>query len=142
VKKPLRVMSTGDHVRRRERIAGRWQETEQTVHWSWATTLKKTQLSVRGLWSPGHGRWGVENNGFTVLSAHWGLDPCFKQAPAAIVNFLLTSFLVYALMQSFYQRNLKPTAHKPQTLIGLAAELHRGVAEGPAPWSRQLARAP
>ena len=36
----------------------------------------------------------------------------------------------------------KPAARKPQTLIGLAAELHRGVADGPAPWSGRLARAP
>jgi hypothetical protein len=46
------------------------------------------------------------------------------------------------LLQSFYQRNLKPTAQKPRTLIGLAAELHRGVTEGPAPWSGLLVRAP
>jgi hypothetical protein len=142
VKKPLRVLSTVERVRRRERIAGQWQETEPTVRWSWTTTLRKTQLSVRGLWSFGHGRWGIENNGFNVLSTSWGLDHCFKHAPTAIVNFLLTSFLVYGLLQSFYQRNLKPTAHKPQTLIGLAAELHRGVADGPAPWSGLLARAP
>ena len=142
VRKPLRVLSTVERLHRRERIAGQWHETEQTVRWSWTTTLLKTQLSARGLWSFGHGRWGIENNGFNVLSAHWGLDHCFKHAPAAIVNFLLTSFLVYALLLSFYQRNLKPTAHKPQTLIGLAAELHRGVADGLAPWSGQLARAP
>jgi hypothetical protein len=42
----------------------------------------------------------------------------------------------------FDQRNLKPAARKPKTLIGLAAELHRGVADGRAPWSWQLARAP
>ena len=142
VKQPLRVLSTVEALRRRERIAGQWHETEETTRWSWATTLRKTQLSPRGLWQFGHGRWGIENNGFNVLSAHWGLDHCFKHAPAAIVNFLLTSFLVYGLLQSFYQRNLKPSSQKPQTLIGLAAELHRGLADGPAPWSGQLARAP
>jgi hypothetical protein len=142
VKSPVRVMSTVEALRRRERIAGQWQETEETTQWSWTTTLTKAQLSARGLWQLGHGRWGVENNGFNVLSAHWGLDHCFKPAPAAIVNFLLTSFLVYGLLQSFYQRNLKPSARKPQTLIGLAAELHRGVADGQAPWCWQLARAP
>ena len=60
-------------------------------------------LSTRGLWRSGHGRWDIENNGFNVLSTHWGLDHCFKHAPAAIVNFLLTSFIVYALLQSFWQ---------------------------------------
>ncbi len=142
VQSPVRVMSTVEALRRRERIAGQWHQREETTQWSWTTTLRKTQLSARGLWQLGHGRWGVENNGFNVLSAHWGLDHCFKHAPAAIVNFLLTSFLVYGLLQSFYQRNLKPAARKPQTLIGLAAELHRGVAEGRAPWCWQLARAP
>lgn len=142
VKSPVRVMSTAETLRRRERIAGQWHETEETTRWSWTTTLSKTQLSARGLWHFGHRRWGVENNGFNVLSAHWGLDHCFKHAPEAIVNFLLTSFLVYGLLQSFYQRNLKPTERKPRTLIGLAAELHRGVTEGPAPWSGLLARAP
>jgi hypothetical protein len=142
VKSPLRVMSTVETVRRRERIGARWQETEETTKWSWATTLKKAELSPRGLWQFGHRRWGVENNGFNVLSAHWGLDHCFKHAAAAIVNFLLTSFVVYGLLQSFYQRNLKPSAEKPRTLIGLAAELHRGVSEGPAPWTGLLARGP
>jgi hypothetical protein len=142
VQAPLRVMSTVEARRLRERIAGQWQETEETTRWSWTTTLTKTQLSPRGLWRFGHGRWGVENNGFNVLSAHWGLDHCFKHAPAAIVNFLLTSFLVYGLLQSFYQRNLKPSARKPQTLIGVAAELHRGVADCQAPWSGLLVRAP
>jgi Transposase DDE domain len=142
VKVPLRVMSTVETVRKRERVGGQWHETEETTKWSWATTLGKVPLSARGLWHFGHRRWGVENNGFNVLSAHWGLDHCFKHAPAAIVNFLLTSFLVYGLLQSFHQRNLKPTARKPQTLIGLAAELHRGVSDGPAPWSGLLARAP
>ena len=50
VKPPLRVLHTEETVRRRERIAGQWQETEETTTWSWATTLTKAQLSTRGLW--------------------------------------------------------------------------------------------
>ena len=142
VKEPLRVLRTEETVRRRERIAGRWQETEETSTWMWATTLPKESLSTRGLWRSGHGRWDIENNGFNVLSTHWGLDHCFKHAPAAIVNFLLTSFIVYALLQSFWQRNLKPAVRAGLTLIGLARELDRGVVGCRAPWAGSLARAP
>lgn len=49
VKRPLRVLRTRETVRRRERIAGQWRETEETSSWSWTTTLSKAQLSTRGL---------------------------------------------------------------------------------------------
>jgi hypothetical protein len=142
VKPPLRVLHTVETVQRRERIAGQWQEKEETATWSWATTLLKSQLSTRGLWRSGHGRWDVENDGFNVLSTHWGMDHCFKHAAPAIVNFLLTLFIVYALLQCFWLRNLKPPARKRLTLIGLARQLDRHVVGCRAPWSAWLARAP
>jgi hypothetical protein len=108
VKPPLRFLRTVEAQRKRQRVAGAWQETEETTTWSWATTLTKAQLSTRGLWRCGHARWDIENDCFNTLAAHWGLDHCFKHAAVAIVNFLLTSFIAYALLQSFWLRNLKP----------------------------------
>jgi Transposase DDE domain len=144
VKQPLRFLRTVETVHQRERIAGQWQETDQTTTWSWATTLTKAQLSTRGLWRCGHARWDIENDCFNTLATHWGLNHCFKHTAAAIVNFLLTSFIVYALLQSFYLRNLKPSfrAHLQLTLIGLARELDRGLVGCRAPWGGELARAP
>jgi ACR3 family arsenite efflux pump ArsB len=77
-----------------------------------------------------------------VLSTHWGLDHCFKHMPEAIVNFLLTAFIVYAILQSFWQRDLKPVFRAGLTLIGLARELDRSVVGCQAPWAGLLARAP
>jgi len=142
VKRSLRVLRTEETVGHRERIAGQWQETEEVTTWCWATTLSKTQLSTRGLWRCGHGRWDIENDCFNTLATHWGWNHCFKHAATAIVNFLLTSFIVYALLQSFWLRNLKPALRTGLTLIGLARELDRGLVGCPAPWSGQLARAP
>jgi hypothetical protein len=142
VKRPLRVLRTEETELRRQRIAGQWQETEQTTPWSWVTTLPKTQLSTRGLRQCGHARWDIENDCFNTLATHWGLDHCFKHAADAIVNFLLTSFIVYALQQSFWQRNLKPAPRAALTLIGLARELDRSVVGCRAPWFEQFARAP
>jgi hypothetical protein len=142
VKRPLRVLRTVETVTVRERIAGRWVEKEETAIWSWATTLTKAQLSSRGLWRGGHARWDIENDGFNTLATHWGLDHCFKHTATAIVNFLLTSFIVYALLQSFWRRNLKPPLRATLTLIALARALDRSLCGCQAPWSWRLARAP
>ena len=121
---------------------GSGRRRNETTTWSWATTLSKTQLSTRGLWRCGHARWDIENDCFNTLATHWGLDHCFKHTATAIVNFLLTSFIVYALLQSFWQRNLKPALRAGLTLIGLARELDRGVVGCRAPWCELVARAP
>ena len=142
VKQPLRVLRTEETVQRRERVAGQWHETNETTMWSWATTLSKNQMSMRGLWRCGHGRWDIENDCFNTLATHWGLDHCFKHAATAIVNFLLTSFIVYAMLQSFWLRNLKPALRAGLTLIGLARELDRGLIGCRAPWCGLVARAP
>jgi hypothetical protein len=144
VKQPLRVVHTVETVRHRERIAGQWREKEATSSWYWATTLTRRQLSTRRVWQAGHRRWDIENDGFNSLSMHWGLDHCFKHAPAAIVNFVLTLFLVYVLLSCFWQRNLKaPLRAVIGTLLGLAEELQRSLGPGVrAPWYAPLARAP
>jgi hypothetical protein len=142
VKRPLRFLRTQETVRKRERIARQWHETEQTTTWSWATTLPKTQLSTRGLWQCGHARWDIENDCFNTLATHWGLDHCFKHTATAILHFLLTSFIVYAMEQCFWLRNLKPAVRAGLTLIGLARELDRGLVGCRAPWYKLLVRAP
>jgi hypothetical protein len=144
VKQPLRVVHAGETVRRRERVAGQWREEEETSSWDGATTLTGRQLSTRRVWQAGHGRWDVENDCFNTLSRPWGLGHGFKYGPAAVVNFVLTLFLVYVLLQCFWQRNLKaPGRAVSGTLLGLAEELRRSLgAEVRAPWSAQRARAP
>lgn len=141
---PLRVLHTVESTRRRERVAGQWQEREVRSEWYWASTLPKTQLGTRLLWEAGHNRWDIENDNFNTLSTHWGLDHCFKHDATAIVNFVLTLFWVYVLLQCFWQRNLKASAraHWP-TLISLGDELHRSLARPfQAPWLARVSEPP
>lgn len=144
VRKPLRVLRTVEIKRRRQRIAGQWIETDETSEWYWAATLSKNQMPTRTLWRAGHCRWDVENDCFNTLSAHWGLDHCFKHDPTALVNFTLTLFVVYILLQCFWHRNLKASMRKViSSLIGLCEELCRSL--GPtcqAPWCRVQPRPP
>jgi Transposase DDE domain len=144
VHQPLRVVHTLETVHRRERVAGAWHEKDETSSWYWAATLSQRQLPTRLLWYAGHHRWDVENDCFNTLATHWGLDHCFKHDPTAIVNFVLTLFLVYVLLQCFWQRNLKaPLRARIGTLIGLAEELQQSLGNGGhAPWYGPLARAP
>ena len=124
VTEPLRVLHTQETIHRRERIAREWKESELTSSWYWATTFPQRLLPTRWLWHAGHWRWHIENGCFNDLSAHWGLDHVFKHEPTAIVNFVLTLFFAFTLLQCFWQRNLKSPFRDRFTLIGLAAELY------------------
>jgi len=70
------------------------------------------------------------------LATYWSLDHCFKREPTAILNFILTLFIAFVLLQSFYLGNLKPQRRAALTLIGVAAELFFGLTtmDFPAPW--------
>ena len=135
VQQPLRVLRAEEIIHRRERIAGQWVHHDELHHWCWATTLSKQQLGSRFLWRAGHDRWDVENDCFNTLVTNWGLNHCYKHDPVAIVNFVLTLFVVYVLLQCFYQRNLKPPLRGRLTLIGLANEFSLNLANAcQAPW--------
>lgn len=133
---PLRVVHAEEIVRVRQRIARQWVEREEPHTWWWATTAPQRLLPTRVSWQAGHARWDVENDAFNVLSTHWYLDHCFKHHPVAIVNFVLTLFIAFVLLQHFYLRNCKPSVRSCFTFIAIARELHAGlVAEVVrAPW--------
>jgi len=133
---PLRVLHTEEEVSTRERQRDRWVEKTELHHWWWATTLPASRLSTRMLWRMAHRRWDIENDLFNTLVTHWSLDHCFKHEPTAILNFVLTLFIAFVLLESFYYGNLKPGWRAHLSLIGLAAELYLGVVTmaACAPW--------
>jgi len=139
IEAPLRVLRTEELITRRHRRGQSWIQEKQIHHWEWVTTLTAAQLSSRLLWQIGHSRWQIENDLFHTLATYWSLDHCFKHEPTAIVNFILTLFIAFVLLQSFYRGNLKPQRRAHLTLIGLAAELALGLAsmDGPAPWLKR-----
>lgn len=124
---PLRVLHTEEDVTVRQRLRNRWVEKQELHHWWWATTLPVSRVSARMLWRMAHRRWDIENDLFNTLVTHWSLDHCFKHEPTAILNFVLTLFIAFVLLQSFYHGNLKPERREHLSLIGLAMELYLGV---------------
>ena len=140
---PLRVLRAEETYHRRHRTGGRWVREDETHHWCWATTLTKGQLDSVLLWRASHDRWNVENQCFNTLVTHWALNHCYKHDPTAIVNFVLTLFVAFALLQSFHQRNLKPPLRNRWTLIGLSTELTISLGvRCEAPWTLRWRRPP
>jgi hypothetical protein len=134
---PLRVLHTEETVTKRHRQGRQWIETTEVHHWWWVTTIPLSRLSTRQLWEIAHRRWEIENNLFHTLVTYWSLDHCFKHEPTAILNFVLTLFIAFILLQSFYHGNLKRQRRLHLTLIALASELHLGliVMDAPAFWT-------
>ena len=56
--------------------------------------------------------------------------------PVAIINFILTLFISFVLVETFYHRNLKPQLRKNFTVIGIADQLYMQLAVlgSNAPW--------
>lgn len=125
---PLRVLHTEETQNKQERVAGEWVEKSVTVQWWWATTVPVALLPSTALWKAAHHRWDIENDLFNTLSTHWHLDHCFKHNPRAILNFTLTLFITFVLIQSFYLRNLKSEYRKLFTLIATANQIYLGLA--------------
>jgi hypothetical protein len=141
----LRVLHTEETHYKRQRVAGRWVEKTETQSWWWATTIAEKQLSTHQLYQAGHKRWDIENGNFNTLGRDWALNHCFKHDPTAIVNFLLTLFIAYVLLQSFYHRNLKPPMRALfSTVIAITDELYVSLCLGGscAPWVECLAHPP
>jgi hypothetical protein len=120
---PLRVLHTEETMTQRSRRGSRWVEETETHSWWWVTTLPQTQMSTRLFWKIGHSRWEIENDVFHTLSTYWSLDHCFRHEPGAILNFVLTLFVAFVLLQSFYWGNLKPQRRAHLTLICAGQEL-------------------
>lgn len=123
VEAPLRVLHTEERIKKREHKNNKWVEKEEVHQWWWATTLSSYSVSSRLLWEIAHKRWEIENNLFRTLSTHWSLNHCFKHEPTA----LLTLFISFVLLQSFYWRNLKAERRGTLTIIALAEELYVGL---------------
>jgi hypothetical protein len=136
---PLRVLRTEEVITGRHRDRGGWIQKHEIHHWEWVTTLPVARLSTYHLWQIGHSRWEIENDLFHTLATYWSLDHCFRHEPTAILNFILTLFIAFVLLQSFYLGNLKPQRRAHLTFISVAVELAFGLAtmDGSAPWLRR-----
>jgi hypothetical protein len=98
-----------------KKVKGEW----VTSDWFWVTTLSPAEATTRMIWEAGHRRWEIENQGFNSLVTHCHLNHNFRHDLGAILAFVLTNLIAYALTSAFYQFNLKPQARKDCSLSAL-----------------------
>lgn len=133
---PLRILYVEELKQIRKRKGKKWVNETEQHKWCWVTNIPKSRLPTIQAWKAGHSRWDIENDNFNDLANNWELDHCYKHEPQAIINFILTLFITFILIQSFYHRDLKPPIRKLFTRIAIALQLGISIAceNFIAPW--------
>jgi len=134
----VRVICAEEETPRRERVAHEWIQRTERHTWRWVTTLPASEVSAATIRCYGHWRWDLENRGFNEWVTHWGFDHCFAHAPKAILAFLFTLVLAFALTMVFFMRSLKPALRAGRTRLWLALRFFEGFIScaGAPVWAR------
>jgi hypothetical protein len=119
----MRVVWADEQTVRHRRVGGVKHEVVEPGEWVWVTDLVPAAVPARKIQQWGHDRWDLENRGFNELATLWHMDHCFVHDPTAMEVLLLTLAAAFLLTYLFYERNLKPGAHRPGTRLALAARL-------------------
>lgn len=83
--------------------------------WFWVTSLPPERASTQCIVRAGHGRWGIENQGFNELGNQWHGDHGYKYNAHALLACTLLLFIAYNLFHTFITRNLRPEATAGRT---------------------------
>jgi hypothetical protein len=133
VKEPVRVVRSRETRSRRRQLDQ--QVHEEVSDWYWVTTLPKGQAPAGAVVELGHGRWGIENEGFNELVNKYHADHVYRHHPTAILVFWLLTQLCLNVFMAFFRLNLKPAARKALSMLQVSrlmlAELLAPLARGP-----------
>jgi hypothetical protein len=103
---PVRVVRVVE-----ESAVRRQKNGEEEIHvseWFWVSSLPPLLATTETIVRAGHGRWGVENQGFNELCNQWHGDHGYKYNAHALIACTLLLFIAYNLFHAFIERNLKP----------------------------------
>lgn len=104
----VRVVRTLEESAVKRQIDG---QVEQCVcEWFWVTSLPRQLAATQTVIHAGHGRWGIENQGYNELCNQWHGDHAYKYNTHALTACTLLLFIAYNLFHAFLERNLKPQA--------------------------------
>ena len=133
VDQPVRVVRSIESRSHRRQLDKQLQEDQ--TQWYWVTTLGNTQASTGAVVALGHGRWGIENEGFNELVNQYHADHVYRHEPTAILVFWLLTQICLNVFLAFFCRNLKPAARNAFSMLHVGrlmlAELYAPLARGP-----------
>ena len=105
---PVRVVRSVEHTTVKRQKDGK--EETLVSEWFWVTSLPPMLACTKTIVCAGHGRWGIENQGFNELSNQWHGDHGYRYHAHALLACTLLLFIAYNLFHAFIERNLKPQA--------------------------------
>lgn len=133
VQVPVRVVRSVESRQVRRQLDG--QVEPQASQWVWVTTLPAQQASTGAVVQMGHGRWGIENEGFNELVNQYHADHVYRHEPTAMLVFWLLTQLCLNVFTAFFRRNLKPAARAALSMLHVArlllSELYRPQSRAP-----------
>lgn len=115
---PVRVVRSVETSWVRRQLTG--QIKKETSEWVWATNLPASLAATRAIVKVGHGRWGIENNGFNELVNQWHADHVYKHNPRAMLAFLLLLLLAYNIFHAMVSLNVKRQLRRKHTKLHFA----------------------
>ena len=133
----VRVVLSDETWPERRREGNTWKRTAKQSHWRWVATSELDQVPAQGIWEMGHGRWGIENYAFNLLTQNYHLDHCFHHQPIAMVAWLLITLLAVNLTTLFYRHWVAPRAEADFTVSDLIDEFRENLVLE-ADWERCL----
>jgi len=120
---PIRIVWAHEQTSARERVGQKWKEKETLSDWFWATTIPQSLAPAKTIWSFGHERWKIENEGFNELVTHWNANHYFHHHENSIGVMWLMLFMAHAVYHCFYLRNLKAVVKKGHSVIYFAHQI-------------------
>jgi hypothetical protein len=124
----VRVVLAEECWEERQRRGKVWQRVTKRSHWRWVATAGLAHVPLKAIWQMGHGRWGIENHAFNLLTRDYHLRHCFHHHPVAIVASLLIRLLAVNVTRLFYRHWVLPRAAADFTWSDLLDEFRENLA--------------
>jgi hypothetical protein len=100
---PVRVVMTDERWQEVHQVGDQRVSEPRESHWRWLVTRELEGYDEHTIWQIGHGRWGIENHVFNVLTQHYHLTHCHHHHPVAILAWLLILVLGFVVFGVFAQ---------------------------------------
>lgn len=127
VRGEVRVVVSDESWRETRQKGGQRVVEPQQSQWRWLATDELAAYGPRVIHTAGHGRWGIENQGFNVLTQHYHLTHCAHHHPQAILARLLFLILGYVLFDAFARIHGKLLGLSRWTYKAIVAQLLGGL---------------
>lgn len=124
----VRVVLADECWTERQRRGKVWKSVPKRSHWRWVATAGLAHVPRQAIWQMGHGRWGIENQAFNLLTRDYHLRHCFHHHPVAITAALLIRLVAVNVTRLFYRHWVAPRAAADFTWTDLLEEFRENLA--------------